>query len=122
MGDSNKWLTNEFGFWIVVQSFKVDGKAVSRYYYSQPQSHDSDQVELDLPKGVIVVGNWHTHPHTIKTGDFSTGDKRSFKAVKAVRPGIAFYLLNPASQIRRAQNEGDFPAGVGVDWNDKIKP
>jgi hypothetical protein len=122
MGNSNKWLTNEFGFWIILKVVKVDGKSVPKYFYSEPESQDSDEVTLTLPKGVSVVGHCHTHPHSFSTGDFSTGDKRSFKALREVRPGIAFYLLNPSSEIRKAISEDQFPAGTTVNWDSKITP
>jgi hypothetical protein len=56
------------------------------------------------------------HPLTgrISTGNFSTGDKRSFEKLRKARKGIASYLLNPQSEIRRADDEKDFPAGIKV--------
>lgn len=122
MGNGAQWLTNEYGFWIVLKVVKVEGKGTPKYFYTQPETQESDGVTLTLPRGIAVIGNCHTHPHTFKTGDFSTGDKRSFEALNKVRPGIAYYLLNPSSQIRRAITAGQFPAGTAVNWNSKITP
>ena len=122
MGNGARWLTNEFGFWIILKVVKVDGKDAVKYFYSEPEGQDSDEVTLTLPRGVSVVGNCHTHPHSFSTGDFSTGDRRSFQALRKARPGIAYYLLNPSSEIRRAINEKEFPAGTTVNWNSKITP
>jgi hypothetical protein len=122
MKNSTAWHTNEFGFWVIMKAVKVGQKAVPNYFYSEPEDGGSSEVSLTLPRGVIVVGHCHTHPQRIQTGNFSTGDKRSFQELAKVRPGIASYLLNPASEIRRAVTEDEFPAGVTVNWDKNVTP
>jgi hypothetical protein len=113
------WLTQEFGFWVIL---KVSPDKSVNYFYTEPVSGGSGEVELTLPQGVIVRGHCHTHPHRISTGNFSTGDKRSFLKLQELRPGIVFYLLNPAQEIRRAIAESEFPAGTTVKWDSNVTP
>lgn len=114
-----QWHTNEFGFWIILKP--VDRRAT--YYYTQPESQDSGvSNEATLPQGVSVVGRCHTHPKSIKSGDFSPKDKAQFLKLRNARPGIAYYLMNSAEQVRRAIAECEFPAGVTVNWNSKVTP
>lgn len=114
MANNNQQETQEFGFWVII---KVAGdKKTMKYHYTEPIGGGSSEVELTLPVGPPVTAHCHTHPKRISTGDFSTGDKRSFVKLRKFRPGIAFYLLNPQSEIRRADAEKNFPAGIAVPW------
>jgi hypothetical protein len=114
MANNNQQETQEFGFWVIL---KVgDDKKTVKYFYTDPIGGGSSEVELTLPVGHIVRAHCHTHPKRISTPHFSTGDKRSFVKLREARPGIAFYLLNPQSQIRRADAEKDFPSGISVPW------
>jgi hypothetical protein len=114
-----QWHTNEFGFWIVL---KVVEKRTAKYHYTEPEGSEGGEIEMTLPRGVTVVGHCHTHPKSTKTGDFSPHDKRSYQALRKARPGIAYYLLNPSDEIRRAISEGEFPPGVTVNWDSKVTP
>jgi len=122
MANGTQWHTNEFGFWVILKVVKVDGQGAPKYDYTEPEGDGASHVEMTLPRGVSVVGNCHTHPHSYQTGDFSTADKRSYVRLRAARPGIAYYLLNPASEIRRAITEAQFPVGTTVNWDRKITP
>lgn len=114
-----EWHTNEFGFWIIL---KPIGQKPT-YYYTEPETQGrSTSNESTLPGGVSVVGRCHTHPKSTKTGDFSSPDKTQFLKLRNARPGIAYYLMNSAEQIRRAVAECEFPAGVTVNWDSKITP
>jgi hypothetical protein len=115
MANNNQQETKEFGFWVIMK-VRDDKKGV-QYFYTDPSGQDSGgEVELTLPVGQMVRAHCHTHPKRISTGNFSTGDKRSFVKLREARPSIAWYLLNPQSEIRRANDEKDFPAGVTVPW------
>ncbi|HLA96373.1 MAG TPA: hypothetical protein VK612_11685 [Pyrinomonadaceae bacterium] len=114
MANNNKQATQEFGFWVVLKPVK--DSQTPTYHYTEPVDGGSGEVSLTLPPGVPVVAHCHTHPKRISTGNFSTGDKRSYVTLHKSRPGIAFYLLNPQSEIRRASAEKDFPAGFRVPW------
>jgi hypothetical protein len=115
MANNNQQETKEFGFWVIL---KVgDDKKTAQYFYTDPIGQEgSGEVELTLPVGLPVFAHCHTHPKRISTGNFSTGDKRSFVKLRKARKGIAWYLLNPQSEIRRADEEKDFPAGIKVPW------
>jgi hypothetical protein len=117
--NSNRWETEEFGFWVIM---KVCPDKTVKYFYTEPEGGGSGEVTLTLPQGVIVRAHCHTHPKRISTGNFSTGDKRSFQELQKVRPGIVSYLLNPSQEIRRAITEGEFPVGVTVNWSSKVTP
>jgi hypothetical protein len=119
MLNSNRWQTEEFGFWVIL---KVGSDKSVKYFYTEPVSGGSGEVTMTLPQGVIVRAHCHTHPHRISTGDFSTGDKRSFQELQKARSGIVFYLLNPAQEIRLAVTEDQFPAGVTVKWSSSVTP
>lgn len=119
--NSTQWETEEFGFWVIMKVCP-DKKTVKHYYTEPESSGGSGEVTLTLPQGVMVRAHCHTHPKRISTGNFSTGDKRSFQELQKVRPSTAFYLLNPAQEIRRAITDGEFPAGVTVNWNSKVTP
>jgi hypothetical protein len=119
MRNSTAWLTQEFGFWVIM---KVCPDKSVKYFYTEPESGGSGEVQMTLPQGVMVRAHCHTHPHRISTGNFSTGDKRSFQELQKVRPGIAFYLLNPSQEIRRAVAESELPPGTTVNWNSNVTP
>jgi hypothetical protein len=114
MANNNQQETKEFGFWVILKV--ADDKKTVQYFYTDPIDGGSGEVELTLPVGHMVRAHCHTHPKRISTGNFSTGDKRSFVKLREARKGIAFYLLNPQSEIRRADDEKDFPAGIVVAW------
>jgi hypothetical protein len=114
------WLTQEFGFWVIMKV--CPDKKTVKYFYTDPEGGGNTEVQLTLPEGVMVRGHCHTHPHSISTGNFSTGDKRSFVELREARPGIAFYLLNPAQEIRRAITGSEFPPGTTVNWNSSVTP
>lgn len=117
MANNNKQETEEFGFWVVMKVEAAGDKKVVRYYFTEPESGGgSSEVTLTLPVGHMVRGHCHTHPKRISTGNFSTGDKRQFVELREKRPGITWYLLNPQSEIRKAGEEKDFPAGIAVPW------
>jgi len=115
MANNNRQEIEEFAFWVIL---KVgDDKKTVKYFYTEPEgSGSSEEVELTLPVGHSVRAYCHTHPKRISTGNFSTGDKTQFVELRKARPGIVWYLLNPQSQIRRADDEKDFPAGIDVSW------
>ena len=115
MANNNKQETEEFGFWVIMQ-LKADKKGVD-YWFTEPESSGgSGEVTLTLPVGPMVRAHCHTHPKRISTGNFSTGDKSNFIKLRKARVGIDWYLLNPQSEIRRAGEEKDFPAGIAVPW------
>jgi hypothetical protein len=114
MADNNKQETQEFGFWVILKP--VPGSQTPTYHYTEPVGGGSSEVSLTLPVGKPVVAHCHTHPKRISTGNFSTGDKRSFEKLREHRSNIAYYLLNPQSEIRLANTEKDFPAGITVKW------
>jgi hypothetical protein len=120
LGNGVQWHTNEFGFWVILK-LSAD-KKTGKYHYTEPESNGPGHVDMTLPEGVSVFANCHSHPRSYKTGDFSTGDKRAYVKLRKARPGIAYYLLNPSGEIRRAIREGEFPAGVTLNWNNKITP
>ena len=114
MANNNQQEIEEFGFWVVL---KVgDDKKTVNYFYTEPIGGGSGEVTLTLPVGHMVRAHCHTHPKRISTGNFSTGDRGSFVKLREARPGIVWYLLNPQSQIRRADTEKDFPVGIDVPW------
>lgn len=119
MANGVQWHSNEYGFWVVSRPGPAKKPA---FHYTKPETNDAGYVDGTLPSGGPVFARCHSHPKSTKTGDFSTGDKRQFEKVRKARPGIDWYLLNPSGQIRRASTADDFPAGVPVPWNDKIKP
>ncbi len=114
MADNNKQYTSEWGFWVILKAVK--GRQTPDYHYTEPEGGGSSEVTLTLPIGVPVVAHCHTHPKRISTGDFSTGDKRNFEKLRKYRGGIAYYLLNPHSEIRRANSASEFPAGTVIPW------
>lgn len=114
MANNNQQQTQEFGFWVILKPGS-DKKTV-KYHYTEPIGDGSGEVTLSLPVGHPVRAHCHTHPKRISTGNFSTGDKRSFVKLRKARSGIIFFLLNPQSEIRRADTEKDFPAGIAVPW------
>jgi hypothetical protein len=116
MANNNKQETEEFGFWVVMKVEAEGDKKVVKYYYTEAVGGGSSEVQLTLPIGQMVRAHCHTHPKRISTGNFSTGDKSSFVTLRDARPGIAWYLLNPQSEIRKANEEKDFPAGISVPW------
>jgi len=115
--NSNAWLTEEFGFWVIMK-INTDKKPI--YFYTKPVGGGSSEVKLTLPNGVMVRAHCHTHPHRISTGDFGADDKESFQKLQKVQPGIAFYLLNPYQEIRRARAECEFLSGTTVKWDSKV--
>jgi hypothetical protein len=117
MANNNKQETEEFGFWVVMKVEAAGDKKAVKYYFTEPESSGgSSEVQLTLPVGQMVRAHCHTHPKRISTGNFSTGDARSFKTLRDARPGITWYLLNPQSEIRKAGEEKDFPGGISVPW------
>ena len=114
MADNNKQETEEFGFWVVIKPAK--DKKTPQFHFTEPVGGGSGEVSQVLPVGQAVIANCHTHPKRISTGNFSTGDKSSFVKLRQARTGISFFLLNPQSEIRRAGQEKDFPAGIPVPW------
>jgi hypothetical protein len=119
MKNSNVWLTKEFGFWVILKVGK--DKSLS-YFYTDPDADGTGEVTLTVPEGLMVRAFCHTHPHRIAMGDFSTGDKQHFQDLQKVRPGIVWYLLNPAQEIRLAVDEAEFPAGTPVKWSSSVTP
>jgi hypothetical protein len=116
MANNNKQETEEFGFWVVMKVEADGDKKVVKYYYTEAEGGGSSEVQLTLPVGQMVRAHCHTHPKRYSTSNFSTGDARSFKTLRDVRPGIAWYLLSPQSDIRKANEEKDFPGGISVPW------
>jgi hypothetical protein len=116
MANNNKQETEEFGFWVVMKVEAEGEKKVVKYYYTDIVSGGSSEVQQILPVGKMVRANCHTHPKRYSTDNFSTGDARAFKALRDVRPGISWYLLSPHSDIRKANEEKDFPGGISVPW------
>jgi hypothetical protein len=114
------WLTQEIGLWVILRL--CPDKRTVRFSYTEPEGGGSGEAESTLPRGVTVRGRCHTHPHLTKTEDFSTRDKRNFLRLQEARPGIAYYLMNPAQEIRRAITEAQFPAGTVVSWDSKVTP
>jgi hypothetical protein len=114
MANNNQQETKEFGFWVIMK-VRDDKKGV-QYFYTDLIDGGSGEVTLTLPVGLMVRAHCHTHPKRISTGDFGYDDKQSFKKLREVRPGIAWYLLNPQSEIRRANDENDFLAGTTIPW------
>jgi hypothetical protein len=117
--NSVQWKTQEFAFWIIL---KAGQNQKANFHYTQPEGGDHDEVTLEVPHGVPVMAYCHTHPHTISTGNFSTGDKRSFVELRKYRPNVAFYLLNPDQEVRFATEECQFPAGTTVKWSNSVTP
>jgi hypothetical protein len=117
MADNNKQETVEWGFWVVMKVETEGDKKIVKYYFTEPETtRGSGEVELTLPVGQMVRAHCHTHPKRLSTSNFSTGDKASFKKLRAVRPGITWYLLTPQSQIQKGSEEKDFPGGISVSW------
>jgi hypothetical protein len=116
MSNNNKQETEEFGFWVVMKVEAADGKKVVRFYFTDIVSGGSSEVQLTVPVGQMVRAHCHTHPKRYSTSNFSTGDARSFKTLRDVRPGVTWYLLSPQSEIRKANEEKDFPSGIWVPW------
>lgn len=121
--NNNQWESQEFGFWVIMKVCpdEKDKKAV-KYFYTEPEGGNRGGVKLPLPQGVMVRAHCHTHPKSISSGDFGSDDKASFHDLQEIRPGTAFYLMNPFQEIRRAITEGEFLAGVTVNWNSKVTP
>jgi hypothetical protein len=106
----------EFGFWVVQTVQYQPSTTLVHYRYSEPKKGSSGAVRISMPVGYTVCAYCHTHPKSTNSGNFSTGDKRSFVKLREVRPNIPFYLLNPQRQIRRANDETEFPVGITVPW------
>jgi hypothetical protein len=123
MGNSTAWHTQEFGFWVIMRAAKVNRRDQITFHYTKPQTDgENSEVTLTLPERAMVLGHCHTHPQRISTGNFSTGDKRGFEKLAKARSGIAYYLLNGSSEIRRAITAAEFPAGVVVNWEQGVTP
>lgn len=114
MADNNKQEYTEYGFFVVMK-VNDDHKGV-HYCYTDIEGGGSGEITITVPNGQMVRAHCHTHPKRTSTGNFSTHDKSSFVYVRSKREGIAFYLLNPQSQIRVANDANDFPAGRDVSW------
>lgn len=118
--NANVWKTNEFAFWVIA---KVNAKHEVEFFYSAAVSDSSgNEVAAVVPQHVIVSAHCHTHPSRISTGDFSSGDKKAFIELRKTKPSIAWYLLNPRSEVRVATAESDFPAGKTLSLKDSVKP
>lgn len=116
MANNNKQETEEFGFWVVMK-IEADGdKKAVKFYFTDIVGGGSSEVQLTVPVGQMVRAHCHTHPKRYSTSNFSTGDRRSFATLREKRPGITWFLLSPQSEIRRANEEKDFPAGISVPW------
>lgn len=118
--NNQAWKSKEFAFWVVL---KPNDKQKADYFYTAPVSDDSgSEVSAVWPKHQIVRAHCHTHPSRISTGNFSTGDKRTFVKLSKTQPGVAWYLLNPQSEIRLAETESDFPEGKSLNLRDDVSP
>ena len=116
MANNNKQETEEFGFWVIMKVEKSGDKKVVNFYYTDIVDGGSSEVSLTLPVGPMVRAHCHTHPKRYSTTNFSTGDASSFKTLRGIRAGITWYLLTPQSDIRKADQESDFPGGISVPW------
>jgi hypothetical protein len=114
--NSREWEFKEFAFWVIL---KVNEEKKVKYYYTTPETDGSSHgVKLTMPTGHIVRAFCHTHPKSISTGNFSSGDLDQFKELAERKLNMVFYLLNPQQQIRYALTEQDFMAGRSLDWLD----
>ena len=114
MADNNKQEHKEFGFWVIMKW--SDDKKTLGYYYTEIVDGGSGEVSMTLPMGQMVRANCHTHPKRYSTGNFSTNDKANFVKLKDKEHKMPFFLLDPQSQIRVANEEKDFPGGKDVSW------
>jgi hypothetical protein len=115
-----KWEIQEYGFWVI---FEVDEQKGPSYHYTTPQTDRSGgNVKLETPVGHIVHAHCHTHPKSVGTEDFSTGDKESFIKLRKHKRNVVYYLLTPMRQIRLAAAESDFLAGKPIPWLKDVTP
>jgi hypothetical protein len=114
MADNNKQEYKEFGFWVIMKW--SDDKKNLNFYYTEIVDGGSGEVSMTLPTGMMVRANCHTHPKRYSTGNFSTNDKKNFKKLNDKQHKMQFYLLDPQSQIRVANEETDFPGGTILPW------
>jgi len=118
--NSKEWETKEFAFWVIL---KVNAKKVPEYFYTAPESDGSAHgVKLKMPVGHLVRAYCHTHPKSISTGNFSSGDREEFLRLQKLQPGIVWYLLSTNTQLRLAEAECDFMEGKSVDFRDSVSP
>ena len=112
--NSLEWESKEFAFFVIL---KVSEKKEVKYHYTTPQTDGSAHgVKLVMPTGLIVRAFCHTHPKSISTGNFSSGDLDQFKELIRLKFNLVFYLMNPQQQIRYAVTEKEFMAGISLDW------
>jgi hypothetical protein len=108
------WETSEFAFFVVL---KLNEDKKPKYHYTTPQTDGSkDGVSIVLPTGMMVRAFCHTHPKSISTGNFSSGDLDQFKKLIELKHPLVFYLMNPQQQLRYALTEKEFMAGISLDW------
>jgi hypothetical protein len=106
------WDTKEYNFVVVL----VSKERKVTYHYSSPEAGSSHAAEITVPGGYDIRAYCHTHPKSISTGNFSTGDKANFLKLHEKRPVVVWYLMNANLEIRLAATEKDFPAGRMVKW------
>ncbi len=112
--NSVEWETKEYAFFVIL---KINEKKEVKYHYTNPQTDGSSHgVELVFPTGMIVRAFCHTHPKSISTGNFSSGDLDQFKKLIELKHPLVFYLMNPQQQLRYANTENEFMAGISLDW------
>ena len=107
----------EFAFWVVIKP--IPGK-MPTFCFTEPQtSNEHTMVKLAAPPGLRdkIRAFCHTHPRSQTSGDdFGNADKLNFQKSRKFFPTLAWYLLNPSDQIRFANDEKQFPAGIRLNW------
>src|SRR5262245_45677970 len=95
------WKVKEISFFVAQKLYYTPPSSSEvRYCYTPPEKYGDNVVRQFLPVGYLMVCAFcHTHPQSTNVGNFSPGDKRGFLKLRKVRPGIAWYLLNPQGQI-----------------------
>jgi hypothetical protein len=109
------WSQIEYAFWVILKP-----KATT-YCFTEPETNDEHtKVTLKTPPGLkdYIRAYCHTHPiqQTSYEG-FGHPDDDNFRdSQKAFGRVVAWYLLNPAGQIRYANRDEDFLMGREVKW------
>jgi hypothetical protein len=107
----------EFAFWVVLKP--NPGKAAT-YCFTEPQtSNEHTTVTLAAPPSLRdnIRAFCHTHPRSQTSGeDFGDDDKERFQTSRKFFPTLHWYLLTPSDQIRYANDENQFPAGIRLNW------
>ena len=112
--NSVEWETKEYAFFVIL---KLNEQKEIKYHYTTPQTDGSSHgVKLVIPNGLMVRAFCHTHPKSISTGNFSSGDLDQFRELVNLKRNLVFYLMNPQQQLRYAITEKEFTAGISLDW------